>query len=93
MVVALWALTVFGVEMGVRAAAGSRTVFFCWLCTVVAMCMPSIYMQKWRDVTHCDCGAMRVPVLLCDAVVRVVCGRYAFNSGLRVWAVLSFCIV
>ena len=27
MVVALWALTVFGVEMDVRAAAGSPTVF------------------------------------------------------------------
>ena len=52
---------------------------FCWRCTVVAMCMPSIYMQKWRDVTHCDCGAMRVPVLLCDAVVRVVVWSVRFQ--------------
>ena len=84
MVVALWALTVFGVEMGVRAAAGSPTVFLLTLHS----CGDEYAVHMYVKAAACNsqrlwrCARSRVVVWFCGFVsgllvraVAVRCGR------------------
>ena len=90
MVVALWALTVFGVEMGVRAAAGSPTE----IVLTLRSCGDVYAVHMYVKVAACNSQRLwsyarsRVVLLLCCFVcghlvraVAVRCGR----GGLAHW--------
>ena len=82
MVIALWALTVLGVEMGVRAAAGSPTV----LVLTLHSCGDGYAVHMYVKVAACNSQRLlscsRFHVFVC------VCG---FVSGLLVRAVAVRC--